>query len=84
MSRRKEDTLPEYIRRVAERKGLTMKGIAEKSGGKITQGYISQIINGKVTSPSVETIKALAAGLGVPISLVFKAACVRRDESEAA
>jgi transcriptional regulator with XRE-family HTH domain len=67
--------LSRYVRDMMRRKGLTLRDVERNSGGEITDGYISGIINGEAKNLSVEKIKALANGLGVKADDLFKAAC---------
>jgi transcriptional regulator with XRE-family HTH domain len=53
------------IRRRRVDRGLTLAGVAERTGLNI--GYLSQLENDKA-SPSLETLAALAAALDVPIT----------------
>ena len=73
--------LSDYVRSMMRRKGLTLRDIERKSGGKITDGYVSGIINGEATNLTVEKLKALAAGLGVEASDLFEAACGKKDHN---
>jgi transcriptional regulator with XRE-family HTH domain len=62
-----------------KQKGLTLRDIELRSGGKITDGYVSGIITGIAKNPSVEKVKALAQGLGVSTDEVFHVACGLQD-----
>lgn len=59
------ETLGEYVDRVMKQNGLTLRDVEEKSGKKITNSYISRLINGKVNNLKLDTIMALAEGLDV-------------------
>src|SRR5687768_11549863 len=65
------DELSRYVRRVMETKGLTQKDVQQKSGGRITDGYVASILTGRASNPSVDKIKALAGGLGVDVDELF-------------
>ena len=54
------ETLSEYIKRVVKQKDLKLRDIERNSDGKITNGYISGIVNGKITNLSVDKLRALA------------------------
>jgi transcriptional regulator with XRE-family HTH domain len=71
---RTED-LRQYVKRVMRRKNLTLRDIEMRSGGRITDGYVSGIIAGVAKNPSVDKIRALADGLGVEVAEVFHVAC---------
>ena len=68
------ETLSEYIKRVVKQKDLKLRDIERNSEGKITNGYISGIVNGKITNLSVDKLRALALGLDVDAHDVFAAA----------
>lgn len=68
------ENLSEYIKRVVKQKDLKLRDIERNSEGKITNGYISGIVNGKITNLSVDKLKALALGLDVDAHDVFAAA----------
>jgi len=68
------ETLSEYVKRVMAEKRLTLREVARLSGGRITQGYVGGIVQGLHTNPSVEKLKALAAGLGVDENEAFRVA----------
>ena len=59
------ETLGEYVDRVMKQNGLTLRDVEERSGKRITNSYISRLINGKVDNLRLETILALAEGLNV-------------------
>jgi transcriptional regulator with XRE-family HTH domain len=67
--------LGDFVKLTMRRKGLTLRDVERNSGGKITDGYVSGIINGEAKNLTVEKLKALAAGLGVEADDLFKAAC---------
>lgn len=56
------------IKEIAKQKGMTIKSIAAKVG--ITQPNMSNIANER-TSPSIQTLQAIADALGVHISELF-------------
>lgn len=59
----------EYIQRIMREEGLTMRQVSERAreqGLKISDVAIKHIIEGETRNPGVETLKALAAGLGKP------------------
>jgi transcriptional regulator with XRE-family HTH domain len=63
-----------YIREVMHRKNIKGIDIEARSGGEITNSYVSDIINGKTKSISVEKLNALAKGLDVDSFELFQAA----------
>jgi transcriptional regulator with XRE-family HTH domain len=54
-------------------KSLTLRNIEVNSGRKISNSYISKILNGKVKNPTADKIVALAQGLKVDPHEVFTA-----------
>jgi transcriptional regulator with XRE-family HTH domain len=76
------ETLRAYIKEVMRQKDLKGIEIEARSGGKITNSYISDIINGKTKSISVDKVNALAEGLGVDSFEVFTAASGRNVHKE--
>jgi transcriptional regulator with XRE-family HTH domain len=69
-----EEDLSRYVRRILGQKRLSFRDVQRNSGGRITQGYVGQIVNGGYANPSVEKLKALACGLGESEEDVFRAA----------
>jgi transcriptional regulator with XRE-family HTH domain len=58
-----------------KQKGLTLRDIEIRSEGKITDGYVADILRGAASNPSAEKIKALARGLGVDPHALFDVVC---------
>jgi transcriptional regulator with XRE-family HTH domain len=76
-TRREADTpedLSDYLRRILQEKSLTGKDVERRSGGAISQSYVSQILNRGAGFLTTEKIKALADGLGVDPLEVFAVA----------
>jgi transcriptional regulator with XRE-family HTH domain len=71
----KED-LADYVRRVRNEKGLSLRDVEVKSGGGISKGYVGQIENRDVLGQSVtpHKLQALAVGLGVSEDEIFAVA----------
>src|SRR5262249_2424768 len=59
------ETLDAFVRRIRNEKGLSLKAVARRSRGKISDAYVSKIENGKYQSIGTPILKALAQGLGV-------------------
>lgn len=72
-----QESLPEYVRRVINEKGLTFRQVEERSKSgesKVTGAYVNKIVNSivfDVTTLSIDKIQALARGLGEPEETVF-------------
>jgi transcriptional regulator with XRE-family HTH domain len=69
-----EEDLSGYVRGILSQKRLSFRDVQRRSGGRITQGYVGAIVNGRYANPSVEKLKALAAGLGESEEEVFRVA----------
>ena len=76
------ETLSQYVDRIARQKGLNFHDIERNSGGKITNSYISKIISGQMTNLTADKTVALAAGLGVSPFEVFAAMCGEAPPAE--
>ncbi len=63
-----------YIRAVMKAKNLKGIHVQAQSDGKIKDSTLSDILAGKTNTIGLETIKALALGLGVDATDVFRAA----------
>jgi len=68
------ETLSQYVRRILEEKHLTMTDVEQRSEKGIADAYVANIVKGLAANPSVDKLKALAAGLGEPEDDVFKVA----------
>jgi transcriptional regulator with XRE-family HTH domain len=78
------ESLSQYVKRVIEEKALTLHDVEMLSGKRITDTYVSNIISGEASNPSIDKIQALARGLGVEVLDLFKAAVGKEgDESGA-
>lgn len=74
--------LSRYVTRVMKQKGLTQRDVELRSEGKITDGYVADILSGDAKNPSVEKLKALARGLGVELHEIFDIACGASETDE--
>lgn len=74
MRRLGKEKLADYVRRTIKQKQLRLRDVERRSGGEITNGYISGIINGRIKNISLEKLKALAKGLEVDVYELFSAA----------
>jgi hypothetical protein len=68
------DELIKLIQQVMKEKDISVPQIQQRSGGNIKVSFIYDILSGKTKTISVETVHALAAGLGMNSLDVFKAA----------
>ena len=60
-----KQSLSEYLRLVMRQKRLSAVDVERRCNGQITNSYIGRIARGEITNLTVETIGALAEGLGV-------------------
>lgn len=71
MSPNTPESFGQYIKRIRETKGLTLRQLYERSG--VSNSYLSQLENagtskgGKTISPTLEVIAKIAKGLEVPL-----------------
>ena len=65
MLKSRKEGLSRFVERVMIEKNLSRSDVKLRSGGEITDSYVSAIIGGTATNPSVEKLKALARGLRV-------------------
>lgn len=73
--RKRAEGLADYLRgKLKDEPSLTLRKIAERSGGGVTHSYLSKIISGAASNPSVDKLKAIADGLGVSFNEVSAAA----------
>ena len=68
------ETLAEYVTRIMKEKGLKAGAVAKRSKGGIGDSHVTNIANGTTTNLTIETIKALALGLGVDPVEIFRVA----------
>jgi transcriptional regulator with XRE-family HTH domain len=68
------ENLSEFLKRVMKQKGLTLRDVEQNCGRKITNSYVSRVINGKGQNLTLETIVALAEGFDVDPHEIFAAA----------
>lgn len=76
------EELVKLINRVTKEKGLSILQVEKRSGNKIKDSFIFDILKGKTKTLSVEKVHALAEGLGISAIDVFKAASGQAVEFE--
>ena len=74
MRRLGKESLADYVGRVIKQKQLKLRDVERRSGGEITNGYISGIINNRINNVSLGKLKSLAKGLEVDVYELFTAA----------
>lgn len=83
MSKTRKEGLSLYVERVMKEKHLSRSDVKLRSGGEITDSYVSAIISGVATNLSVEKLKALARGLRVSERKLVNVAFGHSEELEA-
>lgn len=68
------ETLADYVRRVRNEKRLSLREVSLRSGGQIANSHISRIESGEARGVSVDKLRSLAKGLGVPEDELFSIA----------
>lgn len=69
MATRSPEPLGDFVRRIRNKKGLSLKDVAEQSGRfgpPIASSYVSRIENDPTRKPSADALRKLAHGLGIP------------------
>lgn len=82
MSKIGKQGLSHYVDRVMKEKHLSRRDVKLRSGGEITDSYVSGIISGSASNLSVEKLKALARGLRVREMELIRVAFGLSDERE--
>jgi transcriptional regulator with XRE-family HTH domain len=82
MSKTRKEGLSRYVGRIMKEKHLSRSDVKLRSGGEITDSYVSAIINGAATNLSVEKLKALARGLRVSERKLVNVAFGHSEEFE--
>lgn len=77
-----DEDLAKLVKRIVREKRLRLRDIERLSGGKISNGYISDLMAGKQSNPTIEKIHALAQGLGVHPGILFEAASSQYRDRE--
>jgi len=68
------ETLGEYVKRMTEQKGISLRELERRSGGRVTGSHLSKITKGSSKNVTVETVVGLALGLDVDPHEVFSIA----------
>ena len=50
--------------------GFTLRTVEQITGGQVSNAYLSQLENGKIKSPSLRIVCALAAAYAVPVETI--------------
>jgi transcriptional regulator with XRE-family HTH domain len=82
MTKTGKQGLSRYVERVMQEKHLSRRDVKLRSGGEITDSYVSGIISGNATNLSVDKLKALARGLRVREIELIRVAFGLSDEPQ--
>src|SRR5215510_15229642 len=74
MSKASKPELSRYVERVMKDKHLSRRDVSLRSGGDITDSYVSAILSGSAKNLSIDKLKALARGLRVREMSLIRAA----------
>jgi len=74
MSKASKPELSRYVERVMKDKHLSRRDVSLRSGGEITDSYVSAILSGSAKNLSIDKLKALAHGLRVREMSLIRAA----------
>ena len=78
-------SLKDYLQKVMNEKGLIASQVAtisKRKGGDIERSYINRLYNGEAANPTIDKLKSLALGLGVPEDEIFDVARGKLREEE--
>lgn len=75
-------SLPELVAEERRQQGLSLRQVAELSGGLVTSSTVHAIERGDRQTVEDDTIDGLAKALGLPIDQVRRAAGLRRPDTD--
>ena len=81
----KASALGIYLSNIRRMKKMTLREVEEATGGDVSNPYLSQLENGKITKPSPNILHRLAEVYVVPYELLMEKAgyiTASRDDSE--
>lgn len=73
----KENTTPglgRYLKDIRNSRGYSLREVERLTGGKISNGYLSQLENGEIARPSAVMLHRLAAAYGVDYAVLMERA----------
>ncbi|MFY9557141.1 MAG: helix-turn-helix domain-containing protein [Blastocatellia bacterium] len=82
MIKPRKQGLSHYVDRIMREKHLSRRDVKLRSGGEITDSYVSGIISGNARNLSIEKLKALARGLRVREIELIRVAFGLADERD--
>lgn len=71
-------TIGDSIKKIAERKNMSIYQVVKKS--KVSTGQLYDIVNNKVTNPTVDTVKKIAKALEVSTSDLIEPESAKQKE----
>lgn len=72
----RREPLPAYLRRLRQERKLSLRAVEKITGGRVSNGYLSQLEGGLVDSPGILILHTLSAAYGVDFQDLCAAACV--------
>ena len=70
----REDPLPTLLRELRAKAGYTLRQVEQRTGGGVSNAYLSQLEGGQRPAPNPRILTALAQAYGVPVARLFEAA----------
>ena len=70
----RRESLPTLLRRLRQVKNMTLREVADATGGVVSNTYLSQLETGKRPAPNPRILAALAQVYGVPAEDLFERA----------
>lgn len=64
-----DNSIGKRIDKIREGKGMTIRVLAEKSG--LAESYICKVTRGKINNLTLESIRKISEGLGIPEGALF-------------
>lgn len=59
------ETLAEFVQRIRREKRISLNEVVTRSGGQVSNAYVSKVENGLILKVSVPKLRGLAKGLGI-------------------
>jgi HTH-type transcriptional regulator, competence development regulator len=69
-----ETTLGPYLASLRASKGMTLREVEEATGKEVSNAYLSQLENGKISKPSPHILHSIAEVYGVDYSMLMERA----------
>ena len=71
--------LPSAVRRLRQENKLTGVALCRKAGGGLDPRTLTALEKGRIKNPSIKTLQAVARGLGISVSELFRQTEIRID-----